>query len=110
MIEGIIKQCALRIYGVRMLHVKRKAMRSSALCTAAELRRLAEESLALLKEFLFDERFPALFDLEVYGSIVGMFELNNLSEPLLRQSCYPAHFQRHMQYQHAILAVVMARL
>ncbi|CAL5219880.1 g1802 [Coccomyxa viridis] len=43
------------------------------------LRGLAEDSLTLLKEFLYDERFPALFDLEVYGSIIGMFELNNLS-------------------------------
>ena len=48
---------------------------------AAELKGLASESLALLKEFLYDERFPALFDLEVYGSIIGMFELNNLSKP-----------------------------
>ena len=53
--------------------------------SAAELRGLAEESLALLKEFLYDERFPALFDLEVYGSIIGMFELNNLSKPLTPQ-------------------------
>ena len=52
----------------------------SVLSTAAELRGLADESLTLLKEFLHDERFPALFDLEVYGSIIGMFELNNLSK------------------------------
>ena len=56
--------------------------------SAAELRGLAEESLALLKEFLFDERFPALFDLEVYGSIIGMFELNNLSKPATRHHCH----------------------
>lgn len=46
----------------------------------ADLRGLAGESLALLKEFLFDERFPALFHLDVYGAIVGMFELNNLGD------------------------------
>ncbi len=51
-------------------------------CTAADLRGLAKDSLTLLKEFLYDERFPALFDLEVYGSIIGMFELNNLSKLL----------------------------
>lgn len=34
----------------------------------------------LLKAFLYDERFPALFELNLYGSIIGMFELNNLSE------------------------------
>lgn len=71
-----------------MLHVKRRAIRSYALYVAAELRGLAEESLTLLKEFLLDERFPALFDLEVYGSIIGMFELNNLSKPLTRSSCH----------------------
>ena len=45
----------------------------------ADLRRLAEESLELLKACIYDARFPALFSLEVYGSIIGMFELNNLS-------------------------------
>ncbi len=52
----------------------------------ADLRGLAGESLALLKEFLFDKRFPALFHLDVYGAIVGMFELNNLGDcPLADQ-------------------------
>lgn len=46
--------------------------------THAELRDLASDSLNLLKSVIYDERFPALFDLDVYGSIVGMFELNNL--------------------------------
>ena len=45
----------------------------------AELRGLAAESLALLRAALFDARFPALFELEVYGAIIGIFELNNLS-------------------------------
>jgi hypothetical protein len=44
----------------------------------AELRGLAAESLELLRAALYDERFPALFELPVYGSIIGMFELNNL--------------------------------
>ncbi|KAL3157536.1 hypothetical protein ABBQ32_011992 [Trebouxia sp. C0010 RCD-2024] len=43
-----------------------------------ELKDLASDSLNLLKAAIYDERFPALFDLDVYGSIVGMFELNNL--------------------------------
>ncbi|KAL0052681.1 hypothetical protein WJX82_005986 [Trebouxia sp. C0006] len=43
-----------------------------------ELKDLAQESLSLLRAALFDERFAALFELDVYGSIVGMFELNNL--------------------------------
>ena len=34
--------------------------------------------MSLLRAALFDERFAALFELDVYGSIVGMFELNNL--------------------------------
>ena len=59
-------------------------------CTAADLRGLAEDSLTLLKEFLYDERFPALFDLEVYGSIIGMFELNNLSMLLTCCHCLSA--------------------
>lgn len=46
--------------------------------TRAELKDLASDSLDLLKGAIFDERFAALFDLDVYGSIVGMFELNNL--------------------------------
>ena len=50
---------------------------------AAGVKELASDSLELLREFLYDERFPALFDLELYGSIIGMFELNNLSTPLL---------------------------
>ena len=50
---------------------------------AAGVRQLASDSLELLREFLHDERFPALFDIELYGSIIGMFELNNLSMPLL---------------------------
>ena len=49
----------------------------------AELKDLASDSLNLLKAAIYDERFPALFDLEVYGSIVGMFELNNLGGQLL---------------------------
>lgn len=44
----------------------------------AELKDLASDSLNLLKTAIYDERFPDLFDLDVYGSIVGMFELNNL--------------------------------
>lgn len=44
----------------------------------AELKDLASDSLDLLKGAIYDERFAALFDLDVYGSIVGMFELNNL--------------------------------
>ncbi|KAK9840433.1 hypothetical protein WJX74_009879 [Apatococcus lobatus] len=44
----------------------------------ANLKDLASQSLGLLKNCLFDPRFPALFCLDVYGSIIGMFELNNL--------------------------------
>ncbi len=51
-------------------------------CGCAELRDLASDSLRLLKAAIYDARFPALFDLDVYGSIIGMFELNNLSEHL----------------------------
>ena len=32
----------------------------------------------MLKAAIYDERFPELFDIGTYGSIVGMFELNNL--------------------------------
>lgn len=44
----------------------------------AELKGLASDSLHLLQAAIYDERFPELFGLDVYGSIVGMFELNNL--------------------------------
>ena len=41
---------------------------------STELKDLAEESLHLLKEAIGDARCEALFELEVYGSIIGMFE------------------------------------
>ncbi|GIL85141.1 hypothetical protein Vretimale_10792 [Volvox reticuliferus] len=45
----------------------------------AQLRSLASDSLELLAAGIKDPRFgPDLFQLEVYGSIVGMFELNNM--------------------------------
>ncbi|KNA15267.1 hypothetical protein SOVF_099860 [Spinacia oleracea] len=43
-----------------------------------QLKELAFESLQLLKEAIFDEECAPLFSLEIYGHIVGMFELNNL--------------------------------
>ncbi|KXZ55285.1 hypothetical protein GPECTOR_3g421 [Gonium pectorale] len=44
-----------------------------------QLRSLASDSLELLAAALRDPRFgPEVLQLEVYGSIVGMFELNNL--------------------------------
>ncbi|GAB4823261.1 hypothetical protein N2152v2_010307 [Parachlorella kessleri] len=43
------------------------------------IRQLAEDSLELLKAAIYNPRFPALFDLRVWGSIIGMFELNNLN-------------------------------
>ncbi|TXG57887.1 hypothetical protein EZV62_015716 [Acer yangbiense] len=41
-----------------------------------EIRELANMSLQLLKAAIFDKE---LFSLEIYGHIIGMFELNNLS-------------------------------
>ena len=32
---------------------------------------------------MYDERFPALFSLDVYASLIGMFELNNLGQSRL---------------------------
>ncbi|GFR39660.1 hypothetical protein Agub_g131 [Astrephomene gubernaculifera] len=44
-----------------------------------QLRELASDSLELLSAAISDPRFgPDLLNLQVYGSIVGMFELNNL--------------------------------
>ena len=50
----------------------------------ADLRELASDSLQLLTAALSSHaaQFPALFRLDVYGSIVGMFELNNLGASL----------------------------
>lgn len=45
----------------------------------AGLQQLSADSLELLRAALYDARFPALFDLRVWGSIIGMFELNNLN-------------------------------
>lgn len=58
----------------------------------AELQELAAESLSLLKDAIGDDRFPASFDLEVYGSIIGMFELNNLGRHMPAENiavCHP---------------------
>nr|XP_043632123.1 histone-lysine N-methyltransferase ATXR2 [Erigeron canadensis] len=43
-----------------------------------QIKQLAFESLELLKEAIFDEEYLPLFSLEIYGHIIGMFELNNL--------------------------------
>lgn len=55
--------------------------------TLAELKGLAADSLALLRAALYDARFPALFELELYGAIVGIFELNNLGKLAKSTTC-----------------------
>ncbi|KAJ0974832.1 hypothetical protein J5N97_016797 [Dioscorea zingiberensis] len=43
-----------------------------------QIKDLAFTSLQLLKDAIFDNECAYLFSLEVYGHIIGMFELNNL--------------------------------
>ncbi|XP_051126295.1 histone-lysine N-methyltransferase ATXR2 isoform X2 [Andrographis paniculata] len=43
-----------------------------------QIKDLAFESLQLLKEAIYDEECAPLFSLDIYGHIIGMFELNNL--------------------------------
>ncbi|KAF8391480.1 hypothetical protein HHK36_023785 [Tetracentron sinense] len=43
-----------------------------------QIRKLAFTSLQLLKEAIFNIECAPLFSLEIYGHIIGMFELNNL--------------------------------
>ncbi|KAL1821716.1 hypothetical protein ACET3Z_016585 [Daucus carota] len=43
-----------------------------------QIRQLAYTSLKLLKEAIFDKECELLFSLDIYGSLIGMFELNNL--------------------------------
>ncbi|CAL0332183.1 unnamed protein product [Lupinus luteus] len=43
-----------------------------------QIKELAFKSLQLLKTAIFDEECEPLFSLEIYGHIIGMFELNNL--------------------------------
>ncbi|TYJ98309.1 histone-lysine N-methyltransferase ATXR2 isoform X2 [Cucumis melo var. makuwa] len=43
-----------------------------------QIREMAFMSLQLLKEAIFDVGCEPLFSLEIYGRIIGMFELNNL--------------------------------
>ncbi|KAM7270747.1 hypothetical protein ACFE04_029961 [Oxalis oulophora] len=43
-----------------------------------QIKELAFTSLQLLKDAIFDKECEALFSLEIYGHIIGMFELNNL--------------------------------
>ncbi|KAM0937072.1 putative [histone H3]-lysine(4) N-trimethyltransferase chromatin remodeling SET family [Dioscorea sansibarensis] len=43
-----------------------------------QIRDLAFSSLQLLKDAIFDNECAPLFSLEVFGHVIGMFELNNL--------------------------------
>ncbi|XP_031254563.1 histone-lysine N-methyltransferase ATXR2 [Pistacia vera] len=43
-----------------------------------QIKELAFTSLKLLKEAIFEKECEPLFSLDVYGHIIGMFELNNL--------------------------------
>ncbi|XP_021283824.1 histone-lysine N-methyltransferase ATXR2 [Herrania umbratica] len=43
-----------------------------------QIRELAFVSLQFLKEAIFDKECEPLFSLDIYGHIIGMFELNNL--------------------------------
>ncbi|KAL5573268.1 hypothetical protein UlMin_022865 [Ulmus minor] len=43
-----------------------------------QIRSLAFTSLQLLKAAIFEKECEPLFSLEIYGNIIGMFELNNL--------------------------------
>ncbi|XP_031105734.1 histone-lysine N-methyltransferase ATXR2 [Ipomoea triloba] len=43
-----------------------------------QIKELANKSLQLLKAAIFDQECKPLFSLEIYGHIIGMFELNNL--------------------------------
>ncbi|KAK9133571.1 hypothetical protein Scep_013099 [Stephania cephalantha] len=43
-----------------------------------QIRDLASMSLQLLKEAIYDKECAPLFSLDIYGHIIGMFELNNL--------------------------------
>ncbi|KAL7000174.1 Histone-lysine N-methyltransferase atxr2 [Sarracenia purpurea var. burkii] len=43
-----------------------------------QIKELAFTSLQLLKAAIFDKECASLFSLEIYGHIIGMFELNNL--------------------------------
>ncbi|KAH6827094.1 histone-lysine N-methyltransferase ATXR2 [Perilla frutescens var. hirtella] len=43
-----------------------------------QIKDLASESLQLLKEAIYDKECAPLFSLDIYGHIIGMFELNNL--------------------------------
>eukprot|EP00899_Mesostigma_viride_P010240 jgi/Mesvir1/19217/Mv11526-RA.1 len=52
--------------------------KSGAASFRQQLLGMASESLELLREAIYDPTCDALFTLDVYASIVGMFELNNL--------------------------------
>lgn len=43
-----------------------------------QMKELSSHSLRLLKGAIFHDEYGALFSLQVYGRIIGMFELNNL--------------------------------
>ncbi|KAG0568052.1 hypothetical protein KC19_7G182800 [Ceratodon purpureus] len=43
-----------------------------------QMKEIAAQSLSLLKSAICEENYAPLFSLEIYGHIIGMFELNNL--------------------------------
>ncbi|GMH11038.1 hypothetical protein Nepgr_012879 [Nepenthes gracilis] len=43
-----------------------------------QIKEMASTSLQLLKAAIFDKEYAPLFSLDIYGHIIGMFELNNL--------------------------------
>lgn len=44
-----------------------------------DIRDMTFDSLQLLRDAIFDRECAPLFSLEIYGNIIGMFELNNLN-------------------------------
>ncbi|XP_024391830.1 histone-lysine N-methyltransferase ATXR2 isoform X1 [Physcomitrium patens] len=43
-----------------------------------QMKDIAAQSLTLLKKAIYEDKYDPLFSLDVYGRIIGMFELNNL--------------------------------
>ncbi|XP_020527184.1 histone-lysine N-methyltransferase ATXR2 isoform X7 [Amborella trichopoda] len=62
-----------------------------------QMRELAFTSLQLLKDSIFCEDYAPLFSLEIYGNIIGMFELNNLHRFLPITKLYESFLQPECQ-------------
>ncbi|CAB4304710.1 unnamed protein product [Prunus armeniaca] len=73
---GHKRSCIINVVGLHRVAIDVES--SDEVAFRMQIRELAFMSLQLLKAAIFDEECKSLFSLDIYGHIIGMFELNNL--------------------------------